>query len=231
MGVLDFFGGSGSSGSSDSSGGGFNAEGLVDLGLGLFGIDTAKEEAKKNRRFQRSMRNTAYQAAARDLDAAGLNRILALGSPAATPSGSMPNIPKLDAVSTGIAASSAKQQIAQSKAKEALDRAQEELTRHQTKLVGEQTRSANAQADKDEVMKGFFESLQPLADAAGEYLQGVTSSGAADVANGNFGDAILKMFSEATKGVQSTPTTQPTPPNQSARGRYENRKRRNSNEK
>lgn len=45
--------------------------------------------ARANRRFQERMSNTAYQRAARDMDMAGLNRILALGSPASTPGGSV----------------------------------------------------------------------------------------------------------------------------------------------
>lgn len=49
-------------------------------------------EAEKNRNFQQQMSSTAYQRAAADLQAAGLNRILAVGSPSSSPSGSAASI-------------------------------------------------------------------------------------------------------------------------------------------
>lgn len=73
--------------------------GLGALGGAALGFLGQKDANKKNialareqMAFQERMRNTQFQAAATDLEKAGLNRILALGSPAASPAGALAKV-------------------------------------------------------------------------------------------------------------------------------------------
>lgn len=66
--------------------------GGLSLAGGLFSNAKNVDLSREQMAFQREMANTQYQRAARDLEKAGLNRILALGSPAAAPAGARPNI-------------------------------------------------------------------------------------------------------------------------------------------
>jgi hypothetical protein len=67
---------------------------LIGAAAGLGGTlltNRAQEKAAgKQMDYQLYMSNTAYQRAAKDLEKAGLNRVLALGSPASTPAGAQP---------------------------------------------------------------------------------------------------------------------------------------------
>jgi hypothetical protein len=65
------------------------AAGLSLVG-GAMGNRAQRREAERNRRFQERMRNTQWQAAVSDMEAAGINPALAYGQgPAASPGGSM----------------------------------------------------------------------------------------------------------------------------------------------
>lgn len=124
------------------------APALGDLGGSIIsGLFNAKE-ADENRSWQAAQRKTAYQVAARDLEAAGLNRVLALGSPASVPSGSTGSMPSSSPGSTYIAASSAKAQIAKAAQEVDLIKETEEKTK-QDKSTGaavEANNKANTQA-------------------------------------------------------------------------------------
>lgn len=78
---------------------------------------SAKQQSAKQMAFQERMSNTAYQRSAKDLEKAGLNRILALGNPASTPGGSQAPIGNLanSAMSAAQAATNVQNVSAQTK--------------------------------------------------------------------------------------------------------------------
>lgn len=98
---------------------------LIGAGASLLGSkmtnDATKAMTRRQMQFQERMSNTAYQRAAKDLEAAGLNRILALGSPATTPAGSIGSMADYGAsmahgASVGISSETAAADIAKTKA-------------------------------------------------------------------------------------------------------------------
>lgn len=148
------------------------------------------KQAQANRDFQERMSNTAYQRAADDLDKAGLNRILALGSPAATPGGSAAQSGILPAGSSAVqagaslmnantASSSAKQNIAESKDRQQfiqknVEKAEYEMEKLFSSSTLDTELAANARLDntlkqlnieKEEVVKSLYVAVKPYVDS------------------------------------------------------------------
>lgn len=94
----------------------------MSLGSGVAQGAFASHSARKQMAFQERMASTQYQRAAADLEKAGLNRIIALGSPAAAPSGAAASAPNVDLGDAYVKSSSAKSAIAlQTKQQNLLD--------------------------------------------------------------------------------------------------------------
>jgi hypothetical protein len=155
---------------------------IFDKGLDQYNANRAfsknKWLAREQMRFQERMASTQYQRAARDLEAAGLNRVLALGSPAAAPQGStatykQTQTPKLDL-------------MAIASAKEAI-----EGQRQQNRIL-------KAQADKEEVTKKPYEMMNEYLD---DFENAVKSgiSNASDLVKSiqSFPDKVTGAFSAA----------------------------------
>lgn len=95
--------------------------------------------SKKQMEFQAYMSNTAYRRAARDLEKAGLNRILALGSPASTPAGAQPNLHDLgqslsSGINSGLAYKSVKANVERTKAETGITKVEERLSKDMLKF-------------------------------------------------------------------------------------------------
>jgi hypothetical protein len=112
--------------------------GALGLGGDIYSAKQSAKAARENREWQERMSNTAYQRAAADLEAAGLNRILALGSPASTPGGATAQVPSFQGAITGLASG---QQASLQNMQKNLVGAQVQQTTSNAKMLEQQTRN------------------------------------------------------------------------------------------
>lgn len=142
-------------------------------------------QARKQMQFQERMASTQFQRAAKDLEAAGLNRVLALGSPAAAPGGAMGSMP--DIGQSGMTGMRTKQDVSMSKSQQGLVPLTAQSIKASTAkelatagLIAEQTRLTNAEADKAQFTKAAYEKFYPeLMELLGLAKSGISSARAA----------------------------------------------------
>lgn len=198
---------------------------LLSIGGGILGDflgadqqqDFNAEEAEKGRKWNEYMSNTAYQRAAKDLEAAGLNRVLAYGSPASSPSSAIATMSQPTYGKTGIASASAKQSIDQSRAEEnflkqreseskatealAISNAvtattQADLNKANEMLARETARLRSAEATKEERFTPIYDKTGSAIEAIIKYLEGKMTSNATDARDdkpGIFGRGLKSL--------------------------------------
>lgn len=128
------------------------------------------ELAREQQQFQERMSSTAYQRSAADLEAAGLNRILALGSPASAPGGAMAQLRNPDAaLGEAIAGAPASAQAVRQA------NALRQQVEQQTKTLAAQESNLKAQADlsRDTSNKVYAEVKEILERTKVHSAQGV----------------------------------------------------------
>ena len=132
--------------------------------------------AREQMRFQERMSSTAYQRATDDLAKSGLNRILALGSPASTPAGARANVlsetaplaqgvmnagtQSIQAINSAAGAQQAMQSAETLKKQQSLLTNQAEKVLKEVDLVVKNTKVASAQAEVSDALSEIVKQIR-----------------------------------------------------------------------
>ena len=192
--------------------------GLFSAVAGFLSQDKTNKEARALSReqmaFQERMSNTAYQRAADDLELAGLNRILALGSPATTPGGSVAPVgdpfgAAMESASSASGIRRQSQEIKNLKAQEGLTAEQENKAAAEVENIKANTALTDA---KTAALGGPSELGSVTGDAIKTFknwIQGGAESVGEQVIKGQ--DVAAKRKLKPGMGVKVTPQNKKEP--------------------
>ena len=151
---------------------------LGSIAGGLFSARSARRRnrqqvalAREQMAFQERMSSTAFQRAARDLEKAGLNRILALGKPASSPGGQM--APVIEELAPGLNSALA---IRRQNLELANMRETNRLTRAQTDVARMNAHNIGARTTLTEALSAIPRAVADLVNSARE-VSGTTTKG------------------------------------------------------